>query len=410
MPRVALSPAFLRSMKPPASGQVEYSDTVCVGLRLRLSHGGSATWLLGWRDSAGKARRFVLGSFPGTGLSAARDAARALRERVRAGADPVAEQRQARSKPAPATSPATMAAVLDAYARHIGERRTWPATRQRIENVFRPHQARASAGITSAELQLTADEHASRASAGVAVRYLRPIARWAAKRGWMQSGISTALEQPDGANKSPRERVLTREELRAVLNALPAVGNYGLAIRWILLTACRRSEVSGMRWRDIDLHAGTWTIAQTKQDRPHVVPLPQQALDLLVALRGCRAGGDDESLIFTNRNGNALGKWHDATRRLHRLSGTADWQRHDLRRSISTMAADLGGAPHVIEVMLGHRLSKSSDGSTLGRVAETYNRSRYVREHAAALQLVADELDRIEAGVVSNIVPIRERA
>src|ERR1022692_3397862 len=61
------------------------------GLRLRVTPAGSASWVLGCRDREGRIRRFPLGAWPAVGLSEARDAARTLRERVRAaGADPIA--------------------------------------------------------------------------------------------------------------------------------------------------------------------------------------------------------------------------------------------------------------------------------------------------------------------------------
>ena len=49
----------------------------------------------------------------------------------------------------------------------------------------------------------------------------------------------------------------------------------------------------------------------------------------------------------------------------------------------------------------------SSDGSVVGRIAATYNRSRYRSEHKAALQRLADELDRIVAGDTENVVRLR---
>ena len=41
-----------------------------------------------------------------------------------------------------------------------------------------------------------------------------------------------------------------------------------------MLTAQRRNEVATMRWQDIDLSSGVWTIPAelTKNGKPHLVP------------------------------------------------------------------------------------------------------------------------------------------
>jgi hypothetical protein len=88
--------------------------------------------------------------------------------------------------------------------------------------------------------------------------------------------------------------------------------------------------------------------------------------------------------------------WDRATKAIQAQSGTAGWHRHDIRRTVASLMGDLGIAPHVIEVALGHALRSSSDGSGLSRVATTYNTSRYRDEHVDASQRLADELERLQ--------------
>ena len=100
MPKPApLTAAALRTIKPPERGQQEHADGACPGLRLRVSQGGAATWVLGCRDREGRARRFKLGDFPAMGLGEARKAARVMRGEVRAeGKDPIREAQEARQR------------------------------------------------------------------------------------------------------------------------------------------------------------------------------------------------------------------------------------------------------------------------------------------------------------------------
>jgi integrase len=275
-----------------------------------------------------------------------------------------------------------------------------------IEHVFKSKLQRPAIAISAPDLQLIIDAHPARTSAGKATSWLRPSLRWAAKRGLMQPGIAEALELPEGIVR-PRQRVLAPEEIRAILNVVHEFGVYGDALRWLFRTACRLNEACLMRWRDVDLGSALWVIPTTKQNRPHIVPLSRQALAMLRArATDCR---DPDDLVFANPNtGHQLSHWDRTTKRIQARSGTSGWHRHDLRRTAATILGDTGTLPHVVEIVLGHALSKSSDGQPLSAVAAVYNRSPYRREHADALQRLADELDRIEADrPKTNVVPLR---
>jgi integrase len=416
-PLVAVS---LPKLPLPSVGQVEHADGGCPGLRFRLSQGGKRTWVLGCRDALGKPRRFVLGDFPAMGLAEARERARALRQDVRRGRDPIKEKRdavvtaaaeaEAKAKDAKAEV-ATLRSLLDGYAAAVGaSRRSWAEARRRIESVFAAHLDMRSASLTPAGLQLTVDAHPSRSSAGAAVRYLRPVLKWGAKRGLAERGMGEALDMPEGA-LGVRTRVLSRPEIAAILGALNKAGAYGRALRWLFWTGCRLNEACGARWRDVGMDAATWTIPQTKQGKPLVVPLPPAALAMVRAMLPKDAAGqpvitDPEALVFAGATGGPLVNWDRATKALQAASGTAGWHRHDIRRTVATLLGRLGVAPHVIEVALGHAIRTSSDGSALGRVATVYNRSRYEHEHRVALDLLAAELASIEPKIAITVTAI----
>jgi integrase len=405
MPKAeGLTPSFLRSVKPPAVGQVEYADGD--GLRLRVSQAGTATWVLGCRDAQGKPRRFPLGSYPTLGLAQARLNARELRERVRKGHDPIKEAQQARERAAaPKPEIATLTTLLDSYEKDVGDRRrSWAEARRRIESVFASHLDIDTLTITEPALQLTVDAHPSRSSAGAAVRYIRPVLKWGAKRGLVARGTGRELSQPEGA-QGKRSRQLSRDEIKAILGVLGDAGAYGQAMRWLFWTACRLNEACGMRWRDVDLTAGVWTVPETKQGTPHVVPLPGPALASLKSLlardnKGKIIDPDPDALVFPSAGGGVLANWDRATKAIQKASKTEGWHRHDIRRTVASLMGSLGVVPHVVEAALGHALRTSADGSTLGRVAAIYNHSRYDKEHKAALAKLAAELARIEKGEV----------
>jgi len=379
----------------------ELADTVTVGLRLRVTPAGVRTWVWGGRDQDGRPRRFVLGHHPTMGISEAREAAGAMRGKVqRDGADPVAELRRKRAESRDAAAGiGTLAALLDLYGAKAGDaRKSWPDCRRRIGHVFAAFLARPLATLKAEELQLAADAHPSGHSASAAVRYLRPVLKWAAQRRYV--GADVAVLHPP-ATVGRRDRVLSREELAALLPVLAqSPSPYARAVRFMLWTLARREEVGRARWRDVSLDAATWTIPVTKNKQPHVVPLPRQAVAFLAGIKP--TGADPDALVFGNSAGGPLANWDREAKALMLASGTTGWTRHDLRRTGATMLGDMGELPDIIEAALNHTSIRSA-------LAATYNRSRYRPQVAAALQRLADALDGIEAGG-AEVVPMRQKS
>jgi integrase len=374
--------------------RIELVDAGQKGLRLRLTPSGTRTWVLAARDAGGNPRRFPLGSYPAMGISAAREAARAMRANVQAGADPISERRQTRAAAQSAREGiGTLAALLALYGEQGPQRRSWPDCRERIVSVFKAHLAKPLSALKAGDLQMTAQAWPSAQSASAAVRYLRPVLKWAAKRGCCDAALAV-LHAP--ATVKRRERVLRRDELAAVLPVLAEDDRpYAQAMRFMLLTLARREEVCGARWHDVNFDAGVWIIPTTKSGRAHSVPLSRQAIDILRAI----GQGEPDALVFATAKGTRLANWDKAGKALHAATGTSGWTRHDLRRTGATMLGDMGIEPHIIEAALNH-------ASIHSQLASTYNRSRYQQPVAAALQRLADALDGIATGG-AVVVPLR---
>ena len=125
MPVRMTETAISKAMREVANGtRRDLADSGCPGLRLRLTPGGTATWVLACRDRHGRMRRFPLGGYPATGISDARNRARELHTRVKQqGADPIADRRRDRAIGAAAkVGEGTLAALLALYERQRGTR------------------------------------------------------------------------------------------------------------------------------------------------------------------------------------------------------------------------------------------------------------------------------------------------
>ena len=194
-----------------------------------------------------------------------------------------------------------------------------------------------------------------------------------------------------------RTRVLTDDELAKVWRACQD-DDHGRITRLLILTGCRRQEVGGMAWSELELDRGIWTIpaARSKNHHAHTLPLPAQALAIIESVPRMA----ERDYLFGVRAEGFL-RWADGKAALDRRASIADWVLHDIRRTVATRLADLGVAPHVIEAILNHQSGHKSG------IAGTYNRSTYANETRAALALWADHVTALASGRPRKITAMR---
>jgi len=381
----------------PGPAPIELVDGYVPGLRIRVLPSGVRAWSLNIRDSTGVRRRFDVGS--ALSLAEARRKAEDLRRSIRGGADPTRERRAARQRAQAAEAGVgTLGALIETYFMNGpgAQQRRAMASKKQLEAVFAKVLHKPALDLERTELQLIADGWRSEASASLAIRILRPCLKWAEKRGLVRSGVAS-LEQTGKARK--RERVVGTEELGVIWPHLQGV--HGYVFKWLIWTGCRLNEAAGMQWGEINGQLWTIPAARTKNGRSRSIPLPRQAIELLTTLDRRDKAIQSRGLVFPSKGGRRLSNWDRKTKQLHRLSGTSEWHRHDLRRAVATLLGDLGFAPHVVSVVLGH--AHIAEGATA-----IYARSRYEREHQEALQALADDIDRLVSGG-SNVVRLRAK-
>ena len=216
---------------------------------------------------------------------------------------------------------------------------------------------------------------------------IKTLFGWCCDGGLLAINPCERLKKP--AKKMSRERVLVRDELKAVWRSFDADGYpFGTMGKLLLLTGQRRGEVVGMRWSELDEEARAWTIpaARSKNGRTHVVPLSDAAMRTLQAIP--RLSSD---CLFPARGNdeNTVSGFTRAKLRFDRVSGVDGWTFHDLRRTVATGMAEIGVTPHVIERILNH-----VSGSFAG-VAGIYNRFQYLPEMRQALETWAHHIESI---------------
>jgi integrase len=402
----ALTAVAFAKIKPDPTKTIELVDGAVAGLRLRVTPTGSKTWSLNIRAN-GVMRRFDVGKE--LGLADARKKATTLRQQISDGGDPTAEKREQRSKAVSAKlGIGTFEAVIDAYfadGNGAGLKSKAEQTK-RIKQVLAALLKRPAKDITSSDLQRAVDAYSAKVAAARAVGYVKPLVKWALKRGLMQGLFD--IEKP--MQDAPKQRVLTEGDLASLLPIL--TGAYGRCCRLILLTGVRLNEARNATWGQFDIANAIWTIpGETRKDTrlqtkrrvaPKVamsIPLSRQAVVLLEEIRTTElsrrqlAGNGDDiapaDMVFVGQKGGKLDNWDRWLKVNAKKSGVNGWSAHALRRTTATLAGETGAAPHVVSVILGH-------ANLGGQLVAGYNKSRYETEHAAILQEVAEKLEQIE--------------
>jgi integrase len=124
------------------------------------------------------------------------------------------------------------------------------------------------------------------------------------------------------------------------------------AVLLAVFTGQRRGSILKMRWQDLDLRTGLWTVTTFKGKKgteAHIVPLTDEALAVLRR----RPRIVDSEWVFPGRNG-ALTTLKKPWAQFIKRTGITDLTFHDLRRSLATAEGDTGAATEVIQKTLGH--------------------------------------------------------
>jgi integrase len=168
-----------------------------------------------------------------------------------------------------------------------------------------------------------------------------------------------------GTVESRKPDYMSREQAAALINAMPDDMRPVTIVT--LLAHLRRGA---LRRGDVDLRAGTLRIERaitytkdgrkeegTKTDRPRVVDLPPQALDVLRTHLGATGPAHHADPLFRHRSGRPLEKHHirvawDGARR---TTGLTQFRWHDLRHAGLTWAAQEGATLAEVMERGGHR-------------------------------------------------------
>lgn len=395
-----LTERTVKSLKPVRGKRLEVFDAVVSGLALRVTEGGAKSWTVLYRHR-GRLRRMTLGSLDVISLSKARERARDLLHDASKGADPATDKQAGRKAE-------TIVDLADLYIEKWAKprKRSWKADRNLLDHKVLPKwRHRAIVDITRQDVRRLVEDIAEAGAPIVANRaaaLLSKMFAFALDRDLVT--VSPAVRIPRPGREQARDRVLSEDELRALWRAFDELdGPMGAFYKLRLLTAQRGGEVASMRWPDVDIEHGWWTIPATssKNKLAHRVPLNASAVALLASLL---ASADEDAVYVLGATHRAKGNGARGKRQQAEAAATFpvdNFRGHDLRRTAASIMASSGISRLTISKILNH-VERS--------VTAVYDRHSYDPEKAAALNWWDVKLRTILANTVGTVVPFAKEA
>jgi len=303
----------------------------------------------------GRQRRLVLGHWPMLPLAAARAKAAEVLARVERGEDPGAEAQERGEVP-------TLAAFSERYlAQHARPHKRPSSVRGdqwllgkvilpalggwRLDEIGRREVQRLHADMVDRPIL------ANRARALLATLF-----HLAEEWGELPVGSNPA-QGVRRYRETPRERFLSEAELARLGEALRVhAGGAPLAVaavRLLLFTGARKSEIIDLRWAEVNLAGACLRLPaeRCKEKRPKTLPLSPPALEVLTKLPRL-----DDAVVFPGaRPGLPMrGKIESVWSEVRRTAGLDDVRLHDLRHGFASVAVAGGLGLPILGALLGH--------------------------------------------------------
>lgn len=388
MPQLKLTKGAIDALQVPAKETV-YWDSGCPGFGVKVTPNGRKVFIVLYRvaGAGSRLRKYTIGPFGRVTLHQARAAAQKIFAARLEGRDPAEEKQDARRR---LTADLVEDLVELFITDHVSKTRSAGEISRLLRRELVPEWGKRSVHeIKRRDVIDLVQEVLGRGTPSAANKLLKVVKRffsWCVGRAIIDS--SPAEQIPAPAREVPRDRVLTDDELCRVILSARCMGDpYAGIVESLALTGQRREEIAQLTWSEVDLASRTLILAgaRTKNKKPHIVHLSDQALTVLTRQSKWR------EFVFSLTGERPFQGFSDAKRDLDRLSGVRDWRLHDLRRTCVSGMARLGVAPHVADKVLNHQ------SGTISGVAAVYQRHEFLTERKEALDCWGVHVGRLLA-------------
>lgn len=373
-----------------------YKITDGGGLFLQVNSNGTKYWRLKYRIMD-KEKLLALGTYPAVSLAQAREKREEAKKTINQGIDPI-EQKRAVKRDRVIKANNTMELIArEWHTRHYDQwsQRHADNILHRLEMDIFPVLGKLPIHAITPPILLEAlqkiEDRGANEIARRALQVSGQVFRYAVVTGRAERDVSVDLKGALKKYKKSHYAAIDGQEIPALLKAIdenrPRLYRQTiLAVKLLMLTFVRTSELIEATWSEFDFDKAEWHIPaeRMKMRLPHVVPLSQQVITMLQELQ--EMNGKREfilpSLINPRKhmsNGTILGA-------LKRLGYHKRMTGHGFRAlAMSTIKEELGYRHEVVDRQLAHVPANQVD--------RAYDRAKFLPERRIMMQKWADYID-----------------
>jgi integrase len=326
-------------------------DDEITGLVVKVYPTGRKTFFLNVRIGR-TVDMFKLGIFPDLNVAQAREKAKKMRSDLAMGKNPKSERKEG----------ITLGEFFEVYMeRHGNGKKSATKDRSHFERILKPWTNYRLADITHQKVE-SLHRSIGKETPVQANRVLALLSTMLSKAilwGYLKT------ENPCRGIKKfkeiSRDRFLSGEELGRFFEALDLSENptFKDFVLLCLFSGARKSNVLGMRWKDIDFERNVWKIPgeMSKNGDPLLIPLGPDVLDILRRRRA------ETSSVFVLPGPGTSGHYREPKRAWATLLKRAkleDLRIHDLRRSMGSWMTIQGTSLPIVGKALGHKTSQAT--------------------------------------------------
>lgn len=379
-----LNRTLVNALAAPQRGELVVMDADLPGFGVRVMASGAKSFFVRYRVGGGRGsqmRRLTLGRTDTLTPEKARDAARSILARVRLGEDPAGEKsdrrsahtvsdlidewltgpgkRDRRGKLRSGTNLSCDKGRLEHHVKSVIGRHKLPDVDRSV--IERLRDAIAQGKTSKTEKTKKRGVARVRGGEGAATRTLRTLSTvfsYAVQRGYIAANpVSGVRKAPDRHS----ERFLSEGELGALGKALDeaevSVPKAAAVIRLLAMTGCRRREIEGLRWSEVDLVDGFLRLKESKTGAKNVF-LSQDAAVLLSKIHKV----ENKQWVFPATTGDG---YYQHTAKawvgIRKKAGLADVRLHDLRHTFASRSLAQGASLEVVAALLGHKERRTTE-------------------------------------------------
>jgi integrase len=366
------------------------------GMFLYVHPNGGKYWRLQYRF-AGKQKVLALGVYPEVSLADARERRMQARKVLAAGNDPGQAKKEAK-RLLVLNNENTFEAIAREW--HEQRRHEWTPhyaadMLNRIETHIIPKLGkRPIADLTSAEILAAMRIIEATGALDLTQRMLQTcgmVIRYAIATGRAERNPVADLR---GALKTPVRNNYIYLRAHELPEYLQKLENFDclqtkLALKLLLLTFVRTTELRAAEWQEVDFDKAEWRIpaSRMKMKETHIVPLARQTIEVLRELQTLT--GNRRHMFPNHRRPVTFMSENAMLYALYRMGYHSKATGHGFRATASTILNEHGFMPDVIERQLAHCERNS--------IRAAYNHAQYLPERRKMMQWWADYIDELPA-------------